>query len=74
MMEIRCEFWRGKRDFGVCSMGFYGGRPSLGVCQQCISKGENNRAFAEALFAREKQAHPDGVRRISGCCDRADQD
>ena len=66
---IECKFW----DNGKCRLKLYGGRPSAGVCMRCISRGENNPAFADVLFEREKIAHPASVARISGCCDKADQ-
>jgi hypothetical protein len=60
--------------YNICALKMYGGRPSNGMCERCIEREENNKAFAKALFEREELAHPKGVARISGCCDRADQD
>jgi hypothetical protein len=56
-----------------CALGLYGGRPSAGTCLRCLGKGENTPEFAAALFARAERSHPSARRRISGCCDRADQ-
>lgn len=71
---MNCPFWTKLRDHGRCSLGLYGGRPSRGTCERCISRGENNEEFARNLFERQKTSHPQNTPRISGCCDRADQD
>ena len=33
-----CDHWKdcGVEDGGCCSAGHYGGKPSLGVCKQCV--------------------------------------
>ena len=71
---INCEFWVAYKVGGKCKLGLYGGYPSPGVCQNCIKLGENNPEFARTLKERYKRSHPAGVSKISGCCDRADQD
>lgn len=34
---MQCDHWSecGVRNVGRCSLGLYGGKPSLGVCKQC---------------------------------------
>jgi hypothetical protein len=71
---MNCQYLTPKEKFNLCELGLYGGKPSVGVCQRCIENGENNAGFAIELFKREESAHPEGVPKISGCCDRADQD
>lgn len=61
------------KDGGSCTLGMYGGKPSLGVCKNCIAKGQNNPEHAKDMEAIYEKAWPSGARRISGCCDRADQ-
>lgn len=56
-----------------CSLGLHGGRPYIGECNACISKGQNNEQFANELKARRARSHPESAEKISGCCDRADQ-
>jgi hypothetical protein len=36
-----------------------------------MAKGENTLEFAQALKARAEQSHPSSQRKISGCCDSA---
>lgn len=57
----------------LCQLGLYGGRPSLKLCQACVSAGENTPATVAALQAQATRSHPPSVPRVSGCCDRADQ-
>lgn len=67
---IQCAHWSN----GNCKLQLYGGRPSPGVCLNCISKNENNAEFASALFAREKVSHPIEWRNtgtVSNCCGSA---
>ena len=61
------------KEFCHCDLGLYGGKPSLGACQNCTTQGHNNQAFADSLVARAKVSHPVDRPRLSGCCDRADQ-
>jgi len=56
---------------GKCELGLHGGTPHEGNCIACINAGENNKEYAEKLFARYNQTHPTSVKRISGCCDSA---
>lgn len=37
---------------GGCSLGKYGGRPSVGVCRFCLSKGENTKDHDESLASK----------------------
>jgi hypothetical protein len=53
----------------VCQLGLYGGKPYVGNCLTCVREGNNNTAFAAALFARQAITHPPGKPAISGCCD-----
>ena len=71
---MNCQFYNPSRP--LCSLGLYGGTPSLKACQDCISKGQNNKPFADALAARYAISHPEGWRNsatVSNCCGRADQ-
>ena len=54
-----------------CSIGLYGSYPSVGVCSNCIKRGENNESYAKELFSRYEKSHPPLVKKISGCCDSA---
>jgi len=38
-----------------------------------MARNENNKEYADKLFAAYAKSHPEGMERISGCCDRADQ-
>jgi hypothetical protein len=73
-MIIECAYWHPLKGHGKCDLGLYGGRPSYGTCERCIAAKENTYEFAQELLARARAAHPAGIPRISGCCDRADQD
>ena len=59
------------REYNVCALGLYGGKPSHGTCQVCIAKGQNNHEYAKELFARAERTHPSNRPRVSGCCDSA---
>jgi len=56
------------RNLGLCGLGYYGGKVTMGTCNRCIERGENNEAFAAELAARAAKAHPKGAKRVSGCC------
>jgi hypothetical protein len=66
---MNCKFW--SKTHPVCKLGMYGGMPSVGMCKQCIERGQNNEAYAKELFARGEQSHPSAAPRVSGCCDSA---
>lgn len=70
---MTCEFLTKEKNFNICGLEMYGGRPSMGICLLCMERGENTREFAQNLFEREKKAHPEGVPKVSGCCDPPDQ-
>lgn len=70
---INCQHWTPFKNHGKCGLNMYGGRPSIGTCELCVARGENNQAFANALLERYKTSHPAGAPKIKGCCDRADQ-
>jgi hypothetical protein len=57
------------KEYNVCGLNLYGGKPSHGTCKQCIAKGQNNEEYVKELFAKAERSHPSGVARISGCCD-----
>lgn len=59
------------REYNVCALGLYGGKPSHGTCARCMERGENNPAYATALAARAETSHPANAPRASGCCDSA---
>jgi hypothetical protein len=57
----------------LCFLGYYGGKPWVGNCNDCIKRGENTKEAKAALDARAEKSHPAARARLSGCCDRADQ-
>ena len=59
------------REYNVCALGLYGGRPSHGTCLRCTQRGENTAEFAAALHARAERTPPAGAPAVSGCCDSA---
>jgi hypothetical protein len=63
-----------KRFRFTCALGLYGGKPWVGNCNTCIQSGQNNEDYAKGLFDKAERSHPSGKPRLSGCCDRADQD
>jgi hypothetical protein len=52
-----------------CKLGLFGGKPYPRNCAACIAAGENNPAYATALFTRALNSHPLDKPAISGCCD-----
>jgi len=54
-------------------LGWYGGRPWLGNCRDCMTAGRNTPEAKAAFDAKTERAHPANRPRLSGCCDRADQ-
>ena len=71
----KCIYRSRTRERGQfeCSIGWYGGHPWLGNCLECINRGENTLEAKAAFDARADKTHPANRKRISGCCDRADQ-
>jgi hypothetical protein len=59
------------KEYNVCALGLYGGKPSHGTCKLCIERGQNNEEYAKELFAKAERTHPSNRARISGCCDSA---
>ena len=59
------------REYNVCGLSLYGGKPSHGTCARCIERGENTATYAQELKDRAARSHPTGRARISGCCDSA---
>lgn len=47
---MNCEFW--SKTHPVCKLGMYGGMPSRGMCQKCISNGQNNEEHARTVKKR----------------------
>ena len=70
-----CPHQSRTRDRGQfnCALGWYGGRPWLGNCQDCIGRGDNTPEAKAAADAQADRSHPAHRPRLSGCCDRADQ-
>jgi hypothetical protein len=58
----------------LCAIGLYGGKPFLGNCKLCIDNNRNNAEYATELIERVQRSHPSNKQKISGCCDRADQE
>ena len=67
MTRPPCDHFQSDR----CAIGLYGGDPHAINCGACVSQGNNNAEFAEALFASREKSHPPNVRKVSGCCDSA---
>jgi len=59
------------RNLGLCGLGYYGGKVTVGTCNQCIERGQNNPQHAAELAARAERSHPSTAKRVSGCCDSA---
>jgi hypothetical protein len=72
---MTCVYQSRTRDKGqfTCALGWYGGRPWLGNCLDCMKRGDNAPEVKAAFDAKADRAHPANRKRISGCCDRADQ-
>ena len=70
---MTCPHQSRDRDRGQfkCSLGWYGGRPWLGNCNDCLAAGENTPEARAAFDATQQRAHPPWVRPVSGCCDDA---
>jgi hypothetical protein len=72
---MTCPHQSRTRDRGqfTCALGWYGGRPWLGNCRDCLTAGRNTPEAKAAADARADRSHPANRQRLSGCCDRADQ-
>jgi hypothetical protein len=72
---MTCPHQSRTRDRGqfTCALGWYGGRPWLGNCNDCITAGRNTPEAKAAADAKAESSHPANRPRLSGCCDRADQ-
>jgi hypothetical protein len=69
---MKCEHITASfKEFNVCALGMYGGKPSHGTCKLCIERGQNNPKHAAELAARAERSHPPTARKVSGCCDSA---
>jgi hypothetical protein len=69
---MTCPYTTSKtREYNTCGLGLYGGKPSHGTCERCISLGENKPEFAKELQERAKVSHPTTAKKVSGCCDSA---
>lgn len=70
-----CEHQSRARARGqfVCKLEWYGGRPWLGNCLDCIKHARNTKEAKAAFDAHSLVTHPPNRPRASGCCDRADQ-
>jgi hypothetical protein len=55
----------------LCSIGWYGGKPWVGNCIECISRAENTPEAKAAFDTAQIRAHPPDKKRVSGCCDDA---
>jgi len=72
---MTCPHQSRPRDRGqfTCSLGWYGGHPWLGNCNDCMTTGRNTPEAKVAADALADKTHPANLPRLSGCCDRADQ-
>jgi hypothetical protein len=70
--EPICEFRTARQGLtALCGLGLYGGKVTIGVCNVCIAKNQNNAEYAKELFAKAERSHPSTAKRVSGCCDSA---
>jgi hypothetical protein len=67
------QFRTSDRGKFLCGLGWFGGHPWLGNCKECITAGRNTPEAKKLFDAKTELAHPSSRKRISGCCDRADQ-
>jgi hypothetical protein len=56
-----------------CAIGWYGGAPYLGNCMDCLANHRNTPEAFAAFLSEHEKTHPPTAKKISGCCDRADQ-
>lgn len=56
----------------MCNLGLYGGHPKPSNCIDCMRRGQNTPEHAENLKSIMESSHPEGIRRVSGCCDSAE--
>ncbi len=63
----------GKTGQFNCALGWYGGKPWLRNCLDCLARGDNTPKAKAAFEAGAERSHPANRERLSGCCDRADQ-
>jgi hypothetical protein len=72
---MNCPYQSRHRDRGqfTCALGWYGGHPWLGNCFECLKRGDNTPEAKAAFDTSSERTHPSNRKRISGCCDRADQ-
>jgi hypothetical protein len=75
MQPCKYQKIKNKKDNGkrLCLLNWYGGKPWLGNCLDCIKRGENTPEAKAAFDASSERSHPSNRKRIQGCCDRADQ-
>ena len=66
---MNCPYQSRQRDRGqfTCALGFYGGRPWLGNCHDCIKNKRNNTKARAEFDAKEKSKPSIKI----GCCGRA---
>jgi hypothetical protein len=73
-MKISCPHYSrkpGNKHNGLCALGWFGGKPFAGNCNQCLSAGRNTPEAFAAAQAKYTQTHPESFRGKSGCCDNA---
>jgi hypothetical protein len=72
---MTCPHQSRTRDRGqfTCALGWYGGHPWLGNCNECMTAGRNTPEAKAAADAKAESSHPSNRPLLSGCCDRADQ-
>jgi hypothetical protein len=66
---VTCEHLTDNR----CKLGLYGGNPHRINCIACVTQGQNTPEFAAELRDTWARSHPEGVPKVSGCCDDARQ-
>ena len=68
MTRPPCEHFQS----GGCAIGLYGGAPHAGNCIACVAQGNNTPEFAARLFKSRERSPPPDARKVSGCCDSAE--
>jgi len=53
---MNCQYATSVSEYtNSCGLGLYGGQPSVGVCDYCVKRGDNNEEFATAYKLQENK-------------------